>query len=64
MADHPSIDRGLWLAFLQRHHLGTQEQEDFLVYLTRTGALPIRSVQDLEDDYLDYLASGGPPESG
>lgn len=55
------VDEALWQAFLERHTLGLQEQTDFRAYLARTGTLPIASVQDLEDDYLDFLHSGGSP---
>lgn len=59
MAQPHGIRESLWHEFLSRHHLGDQEQEAFVAYLTRIGALPVERVEDLEDDYLDFLATGG-----
>ena len=56
-------DRAVWQAFLARHRLGPGEQAAFLTYLTRPHALPVGTVQDLEDDYLEFLHSGGSPEA-
>lgn len=62
MADDPdSVDRNLWQQFLARHRVSEDEQEAFLDYLTGPDAVPVETLEALENAYRRFLRWGSPP---
>jgi hypothetical protein len=61
MADTSEFDEDLWHAFLARHHLGMDEQEAFLDYLTEQPELAMDSMAALEQVYRTFLRRDLPP---
>ena len=59
---HPAhIDLTLWQTFVEKHMVGTHDQDEFLDYLTDYTTRPVATLTDLEQAYRLFLRRGSPP---
>jgi hypothetical protein len=61
VADPEHVSTDLWHTFLAKHIVPLDEQEAFLDMLTEPDAPTIRTLDDLENAYRQFLRRGSPP---